>query len=404
MLSLIYVVVLGCSLCCLSNAGWSAFTCVGQEPWEVTAEDNSEATKIFQNWILFRQNRCINTTSIPFWVKTQPYGGLGSHLTASVADLLKATELGHIYFPMAGYVWGYGNQSRCSRGIRAVDCYNLPLTLCTPNKPLLHYPSEINVTSAVEFHDGPSDICVVTKKLKKTILWTMGQVYLYHIRLPPVLNHEFEAEYKMTMKILKSAKPKRKENKCVTTAIHVRTGHLDFGRRPFDGSEHIDRLQQMNKDLQTHGKEICSVFVATSDPNATIFANATLGRLSPMHGFDILIMPRFLGNTSLEMEQQIFFYALTPGFRTDRLYVEYLLDMRIIGGVDIFLGSHSNMLVFANGIRAALHPEFPNNQTCFLDSRYPGAPMSCMGTMGMLKFLRDAAGGFNGGSLYFHWP
>lgn len=397
----LYISLLDVIQVCYSG-GWSAYTCVGQPAWDATPDDNVEATKTIQNWFAFRQSRCVNESSPVYWTRTQVYGGLGSHLTASVTDFLKATEVGHIYAPGPGYVWGFHNDTDCSRHIKSVDCFNLPLTLCTPDAPLPSYPAGVDVEKAIAFHDGASDICVITKKLRKTILWTMGQVYIYHTRLPPKLHKEFTDEVNLIMKLLHSAKPKHsKNNTCVTTSIHVRTGHLDFGRRPFDGSEHIEQLRLHNEELLKQNKEICGVFVACSDPNTTIFKDVVFGKLTPLHGFDILLMPRFIGNTSLEMEQQIWYLAAVPPFRPDRLYIEYLIDMRVFGETDIFLGSHSNMFLYAVALRQALHPSYRGDQTCFLDSRHPGAPLSCLGSMGVLKFMRDAVQGFNGGAMYF---
>lgn len=393
-------------LCChlqLCTAGWSAYTCVGQPAWEVTVEDNAAATKTIQNWFAFRQNRCVNDSSVPLWRKTQQNGGLGSLLTAGITNFLKATELGHIFAPEAGYVWGFSNASLCSRHIKALDCFTLPLTYCDFGHPLKQYPAEVDVDKAFAFHYGPSDICIVTKKLRKTILWTMGQGFMYLTRLPPHLHKEWSDEYRHTMKLLRSARPKHhKNNTCVTASIHVRTGHLDFGRRALDGSEHLTHLNAMNAELLKQNKEICGVFVATSAPNETVFASATLGKLSPMYGYDVLLMPRFVGNISMEMEQQIGYYTLDPTFRPDRLYVEYMLDLKMFGEAEIYIGSHSNMFMMAAGYRSALHPEYPNEHSCFLDSRYPGIPKACFGSMGVLQFLRDTVQGFNGGAVYFH--
>eukprot|EP01033_Poteriospumella_lacustris_P004026 gene4027-2871_t len=310
--------------------------------------------------------------------------------------------MGHIFAPEEGYVWGFSNASQCSRHIKAVDCFTLPLTHCDFGHPLTQYPTDVNVENAVAFHDGSSDICIITKKLRKTILWTMGQGLLYQTRLPPTLHKEWSDEYTLTMKLLRSSRPKHhKNNTCITASIHVRTGHLDFGRRSLDGSEHITNLNAMNEKLMKNNKEICGVFVATSDPNATIFASAAPGKLSPMHGYDVLLMPRFVGNTSMEMEQQIWYLAANPGFRPDRLYVEYLLDLKMFGETEVYIGSHSNMFLVAAGYRAALHPEYRNEYSCFLNSRQPGIPMACFGSMGVLQFFREAVQGFNGGSVYF---
>lgn len=387
----------------LCNAGWSAFTCAGQPAWEVTIEDNTAASKTIQNWFAFRQNRCVNDSSVGLWRKNQKHGGIGSHMTAGVHNFLKATELGQIFAPEAGYAWGFNNASQCSRHIKAVDCFTLPLTHCDFGHPLTQYPADVNVEKAVAFHDGTSDVCVITKKLRKTILWTMGQGILYQHRLPPNLHKEWSDEYTLAMKLLRSSRPKHhKNNACITASIHVRTGQPDFGRRPLNGSEHIANLNAMNEELMKNNKEICGVFVATSDPNATIFASATLGKLSPMHGYDVLLMPRFVGNTSMEMEHQIWYLTASPEFRPDRLYVEYLVDLKIFGETEVYIGSHSNMFLIAAGYRAALHPEYPNEYSCFLNSINPDIPLACFGSVGALQFFQNGVHGFDGGSIFFH--
>eukprot|EP01033_Poteriospumella_lacustris_P014532 gene14532-10386_t len=262
---------------------------------------------------------------------------------------------------------------------------------------------DVNVEKAVAFLDGTSDVCVITKKLRKTILWTMGQGLLYQTRLPPNLHKEWSDENTLIMKLLRSSRPKHhKRNTCITASIHVRTGHPDFGRRSLNGSEHITNLNAMNEELMKNNKEICGVFVATSDPNATIFASATLGKLSPMHGYDVLLMPRFVGNTSMEMEHQIWYLTASPEFRPDRLYVEYLVDLKSFGETEVHIGSHSNMFLMAAGYRAALHPEYPNEHSCFLNSIHPDIPLACFGSEGALQFFQNGVHGFDGGSIYFY--
>jgi len=191
----------------------------------------------------------------------------------------------------------------------------------------------------------------------------------------------------------------------LTAAIQVRTGLPDGNRRSFDGKEHLLALQNMNTKLLLEKKEICGVYVATGDPNATIFANLTINKPTFFEGFHFMLIPQFIGNPKLEMEWQIGQWKMEPNFDPANVYLEYLTDIKVMSEVDIFYASHSNVVIVVSAMRAALHPEYINDYMCLLDSHQPPNTAHlhpvCVGSWDMQRFYQAAMKGFDGGAVFF---
>lgn len=390
------------------KGAYSAVTCANQPVWELSIDDNRNMSARFQNWVGYAQNACVKTRQKEYWMASQEYGGIGSYLTGSVINLIKALEIGHIYEPWGKFKFAYANASMCSRGLITVDCFSVPpLTNCNPPhiqaNPITEYPPHIDPVDAESFMKN-SDICTYGKVTKKTILWVLGQLYLYHMRLMQSLEIRFSAEWKRIIKLLNSVPPSVPSNKCLTAAIQVRTGMPDGNRRSFDGKEHFAALQSMNEKLLLEKKEICAVYVATGDPNATVFANISVNKPTLLGGFHFLMVPRFIGDPKLEMEWQIGQWKMDPNFDAANVYLEYLVDIKIMSEANIFYGSHSNVVVVVSSLRAALHPEYLNSHTCFLDSHHAHSanlhPV-CLDSWDMLRFYQAAMKGFDGGAIFF---
>jgi hypothetical protein len=382
--------------------GYSAFDCRGQGAWELNVSDNAIQTERIQNWLAYRQNRCLPNEKVDYYTLTNNFGGIGSSVMNSVVNFMKSLELNQIYAPNAYWVWGYNNASQCSRNMLSVDCFSQPLTNCEPKTGLSSLPNSINITEANALINGPSDICQLGIHTKKPIVWVFGQLFIYHLRLPYHSAHKVHHDITTALHLLRTApNPNPQQYTCLTAALHVRTGHLDWGRHAFDGIAHINELTKINEELKIKNQQhICGVYISALNINDTIFQNFTLGKWNFAYGFTFLIYERFTGDPNMEVEYQFAQWKNKPNFDPLPVYLEYIMDIGIFNEVDIFIGSHSNVVHFAASMRYALHPEYPNNHTCWLDSRNHDLP-SCLGTWDAVVFWRQVVGGFNGGAIFF---
>lgn len=96
---------------------------------------------------------------------------------------------------------------------------------------------------------------------------------------------------------------------------------MDDNRIPLNGSEHLAVINDINQEIESSGKRICTLYIFSNNPKGTIFGSATFGVLTPMYGFQVLIMPRFVGNTSQEMELQIKELKKERLFHPESLYM-----------------------------------------------------------------------------------
>lgn len=413
--------------------GWSAFDCNGLSEWPIDKNDNDEASKLFQDWLTLRQNFCmIKNANLVY--KTQLTGGFGYTIFAAAVDIIKAVELNLIFYPTTPWQWSNKNSSLCSRGISAVDCFTLPLSYCHTNKKVKHIsiPSSneslqiniatylrgsvendgdylnnsaltINIKQSQRLIDGTADICTMSKTMKKPILWTLGQALRYVLRLPEPLQTTMNKQMDHYLNEMKRTKlsylNEPSHTQCLTAAVHIRGGLLDCQRKPVNGQEHLKELYALNETLLKENKTICSVLLTSDNIYNTIFANVTLGKITDWNGLEVLALPRFTEFKD-DLELNLGKLKSNVSFDTRKLFMDWYEDAFLSAHVDIYIGSHSNLFIVVSALRSALHPQLPNEFTCFLDSQR-GNAKTCMGTSQMHMFWQAKCRGFNGGSMFF---
>lgn len=405
-------------ICLPQTVAYSAFDCRGPA-WPLNTTDNDEVMSRFQNMLLAYQNHCTKSPN-NYWISTIYGSGLGSGTIISVVNFMKAFELGKIYRPTTSWLWAADNVTEtCNGRFSSVDCFNIPLSYCwhDSDSPL---PSSVvfNRTDALAFINRPCDICTLARVSKKTILWVLGQLLHYHMRLP----HAREKKIRNTVegvfqKLSKKSNIKNKEDidpitgmKCVTASIHVRGGSPDFSRRPFDGTDHYLALKHYNTRLRPKNTTICKVYVSGDHVEDTIFfpkqanrgqvGSFTTGFTVHNESFVFVSLPRYIALPG-ELEYQAMTIKKSRNVTMSYLYSEYVEDLLLHAEADIFIGSHSNIFAIVGALRHAYHPEFRSDSTCYLDSRYVPPPLFCMGSWKVLEFYHAAFGGFNGGAIFF---
>ena len=397
--------------------GYSAFDCRGA-PWPLDTTDNDVIMPRFQNMLLTYQYRCSKSPN-DYWINTMYGSGLGSGMVISVVNFLKAFELGKIYRPTSSWLWAADNDSEhCYNHYNSIDCFNLPLTSCWYEGPDNNVPSSVvfNKTDALNLIKGPTDICTLASRSKKTILWVMGQFLHYHMRLPHLWEKKVRARVETIFPKISNKLKKKDEidpvtgKKCITASIHVRGGTPDFSRKPMDGTDHYRALQHYNLKLNAKNTTICKVYVSGDHLEDTIFfpKNLKIGEVGNFSAaftvqngsFVFMSLPRYIAAPG-ELEYQVVNIRNSHNITMSYLYSEYIEDLLLHAEADVFIGSHSNIFAIVGALRHAYHPNFKSDQTCYLDSRYSPPPLHCMNSYDVIAFYHGALGGFNGGSIFF---
>lgn len=399
--------------------GFSVFDCQGS--WALNTSDNEIMSKRYLNWVSISQNQCDNQK---VWSTTMSGAGIGSGITISIIQMLKAIELGALYRPRSVWIWSPPDPTReCLGHIDAIDCFNIPLSSCgvnyTSQKHDKIYPTETDDFQG--FIPYPTDICTQGKKTQKTMLWIFGQLIHYHIRLPSQSQKKIENSFALLFhtetRLGSQSKEVNSSNdnqhyKCRTASIHVRSGNPDQARRGFTGSEHLAILRNYNNQLKYEQKRICTVYVSGDHLQDTIFfkmyANETNNSsvFTPAYSVQIddmvfKALPRYIADEG-EIEYQISRIKSSSHITMHQIYLEYVEDIYFHSHVDYFIGSHSNMYAMIAPLREAYHPSWSNNRTCFLDSHFNPSPLICLGEGRNIAFFRGAYGGFKGGEASFH--
>ena len=391
----------------------SAFDCKGQKAWPVHTHDNDIMMPKFQNMLQAYQQKC-SKSRLDYWTTTNYGGGIGAGMMISIVNFMKAFELGKIYRPKTPWLWAAPKPSvNCFNEFASVDCFNTPLSTCWYKGNASFFTNlttSINTTEAFDFIKKPCDICTLAKKSNKTILWVMGQMLHYHMRLPDFFQRQVDARIETIFpKNLTAEIDPITKLKCMSASLHVRGGTPDFSRRPFDGKDHIHILNQYNKKFKALNSTICKVYVSGDHLEDTIFypqelKNQTGGNFSAPFtvrngSFVFMSLPRYIAAPG-ELEHQVKFIKFQSNITMVSLYSEYVEDLLLHAQSDLFVGSHSNMYAAVSALRKAYHPSAKNDMTCFLDSRRSPPPLECLNTMGAYTFFRDAYAGFNGGSIF----
>ena len=108
---------------------YSSYTCRGSLPWNITTDDNIEATRIFQNWLTARMNdfkKCQNKEVVRSVFEGH---GIGSSIFSSIKEFIFALEAGKLYRPETPWLWA-DIAENCTFGINAYDCFSQPLSYC----------------------------------------------------------------------------------------------------------------------------------------------------------------------------------------------------------------------------------------------------------------------------------
>ena len=392
-------------------------------------DDNNITMSRFQNMLSYYQHRCSleanNKSNSKYWMSTDAAGGIGYTILTAGANILRAFELGNIFKPAGSWIWG--DDQHCFNASKSTDCFNLPLTYCksVPNDQIASLVT-FDRNDALDLIPKPCDVCNLAKLVKKSMMWVYGQVLHYHIRLPPALERKIQAriqpifpnlvnttrDHRVIQKVDRiSYRDPQTGLRCVTAAIHIRSGDPDISRIPLNGTEHLQVLHEYNVRLRAQNVTICDVYVGSDHIEDTIFfpkdllGKSRVGGFSPaiVHRKDSFVfktLPRYIMAPG-EIEYQIQAIKTSGNITMEYLYQEFMEDALLYSHADIFIGAFSNMFGLVSALRQAYYPQLPNNATCFFNTRKSVMSLNCMNSQGALSLFRYENGGWDGGAMFF---
>ena len=192
-----------------SGTFYSSYSCASKA-WNISYDTYERDSSLFQAWLYKYQHTCEGAQEIE--VTGGPRCGIGCSINFAVKMLMGSIELKRVYRPdgrtisaKVPGVWMYAddNTDNCTLGLRAVDCWFAPLSLCarkSNNGPIeiMNYsgiygdidsykPSYAGSYYVItdkdidDFHNklrriNPSiDSCSMAKAIEKPLLWIHGR-------------------------------------------------------------------------------------------------------------------------------------------------------------------------------------------------------------------------------------
>lgn len=250
---------------------FSAYTCKGHDRWLVHYNDTEKSEQIFQDWLYYRQNDCLNKT---LEHSPAPVNGIGSSIQWSMRSLVLAIELGMIYRPNGKqvkprvpgpWIWADENAQNCTLGIRTVDCYFKPLSICS----FENHTDSLSSIDIQKIQRGQlnglqpklSDTCTIAKDLRKPIQWVHAQYTNYFLRYSEHMAASIDNRILQVFGRIRRNKNRHSDYNRSTIAVHVRGGDpYKYDRRQIANiSFYMEAVDYFVKKLQRLGRPVETV-------------------------------------------------------------------------------------------------------------------------------------------------
>lgn len=272
------------------------------------------------------------------------------------------------------FLWADLNENNCTLGVRCIDCYFEPLSICHSNHENFYaYQQQyhLNMSQMKEdikyLGEGSLDFCALGRKTKKSSQWVLGQLYHYILRprkqdmAIAVANRKDWVFNQLT----------RKSNSII--GVHIRGGIPDGNRHPANISYYIGHIDKIAEQFARMGSPVEVVYICSDQPAHTYISTAYLQTHYP-RPFKYVDFPHLdIGFGEIEL-------LLRKNHTTNvqyQLMADYLSDIEILASVDFFLGSRSNVYQAVSLLRVArgIHSRFTS---CFVDILHvKDPPMIC---------------------------
>eukprot|EP00667_Euglena_gracilis_P012703 EG_transcript_13060 len=405
--------------------------------------DNAECVERMQRWLYARQFRPENC-AVVHAPRLDHFAGLGSSIMSSARLMLRALEGGAVYRPAGEWLWADPNASACQLGLRSIDCFTLPLSVCNASQEHRHTFTDDSFDYSIAGAATPTSVCGLARQYRKPSLWVIGNLIRFHLRLPAPLLEVIHGRVLTALHGRPEARPSlqygavlyRRGDRLparaskrrllssqlrtptsLSAGIHVRAGRPDLGRRALDVAEYLAAVDGKSRaSVEAGGPPVAHVYLCSNAPETNLAAVDHLyGRFPHNYTYEVLPHASF-GNLEAEhilrgSTTRARWYRWLTTVQGKRLpaardvFLEYITDVEALTRSDIFIGSHSNMYALVAALRMTFFPEKPPQHTCYLDSHRRPAPLVCEGTAAARHFWLSSFGvamNLTGGSPFLH--
>jgi len=238
--------------------------------------------------------------------------------------------------------------------------------------------------------------CALGRVLKKSVAWVAGQYLRYIIR-----------PTKETQNIVDTLKsgvfdPNRNRTNSSTVVIHLRGGHVDWGRTVVPLHHYMEALKIKEKKLLNEGRPITTVYLVSVD-NKESFHNVSYMNEHFPGNFEYKILPRFqLGDLKDEFENALKYNQNFSSMSRAPFVYEFLADLQLMVEADCFIGSVSSIYLITTFLRYTKLDAYKNKDcNCYLSD---GRELICENNPNKMDHYRryffDRYNAFTGGTPF----
>lgn len=359
-----------------SSLKYSPFNC-GAATWDITFANNSQASQYMMDWLLHWEFDC-NGKSV--YREAAHNGGLGSSFMFASKYFMEGIEYRSVYRPDHGnvpWMWAAVDSENCTLHKQSYDCFSEPISDCAyapsdwtrspallkelarveremPNNPLRDMKSAQNM-----------DVCTFARVLKKPVKWVHGHLMWYMMRPSSDLRAIVEKRKK---DILHQA-----PRGTVSMSMQVRSGPMVDERKPLKNLEDVIQIADtVVAEIEEHRSHLLNskvgiVYLSSDLPEMT-YRSAEFMNTNYPRSFKWVTSNHISLGQNVEAEIYILEHNGKLEVSQQDLFVDFLVDVEIMTGVDYLLGAKSNVYMLAAGlrmIRQQPHYHQPRN-TCYI--------------------------------------
>lgn len=333
---------------------YSAFTCPGHG-WPVNNTNLVSRGHEFQHWLMAVQSDCAR---LSLYTEDAPHNGITSSINYAIKHFVTAHELGAIYRPRGvhpQWEWAHSDPAKCTLGIKGVDCFFQPLSLCGYESAVgaeLYTKVSVEEIDAVylKWTKAKRDVCGTARAFKVAVQWVFAQYMTYLFRMPISYN------VKRSEVLRNTTVSEKLRHTSSTMGVHIRGGNRNTssmtyidGRLPLSIDHYVKHIDEFAIKLKNRGKPLALVYLSSDRASETFISEEHMNTNFP-RPYKFVTVPHIdLGPDEPEAN------ALKPHkkhlFMREQLTSEVINDIEKLVNVDVFLGSSSNFYPVITSLR-----------------------------------------------------
>lgn len=332
-----------------------SYSCKGFDKWEVDFISGNITTQDFQEWLFAWQHSssiCHRgaVSDIQF-----DSGGVGLYLFSIIPDLFAQSFLQHKAFrPLSPpFFWADVDANECTHNIRSIDCYFESLSNCKLNSDFSSIDFRKTKIGLLFSQSEPMNVCTLAMKTKKSLIWLIGQLIFYTIRMRSDIKEIVDSRVSQVLV----------NNKAYVIGVHIRTGEPDYGRKVINLDAYMDAIEQKLKSIDIENRDII-IYFACNDNNilkSETYLKNTYGNKYEYKYFISMVNDI---NTNKEIELEL---RKNSSISRKQLMIEYLTDILILAKSDLFIGSESSNYGVVSALKHGLGMTRFNPNICYIN-------------------------------------